>query len=141
MRGNLSIPNTFTLPYAALSFARVSSKPSTAHGPYEVHTTLLRIPKIPSRFRPCGFTRRCESKWSRRYASLTFAGALSKSISILTSSFETPRIASMPTSACRSDGTAERPPRVGSGNHVSRTTPPAIVAIPWPDACILISQA
>ena len=48
MRGNLSTAKTVTWPSRARSPARTFSKPSTAHGPDEVHTTFASNPKIPS---------------------------------------------------------------------------------------------
>ena len=61
------------------------------------------------------------------------------SISMLTTSRETPRASSVPASAVNSAGAeAEREDKEGAGNHTSRVVPLAIVAIPWPDAMVVM---
>jgi len=51
---------------AARGRRRVASKSATAHGPASVHTTLGSTAKMPSRLIVLGFTRRWESRCSRR---------------------------------------------------------------------------
>src|SRR6478735_1848167 len=140
MRGNLSTPYTTTGLPAALRRARVSSKPSTAHGPSEVHTTLVSRPKMPSRFSPCGCTRRCESRCSRSQTSWVLAGAASRSISTSSTRFSTRRRASEPSSAFSSAAGAASSgfsPSAGLGNHTSRTdSSAAYVVRPKPQAAV-----
>ena len=83
MRGNLSTPYTTKLPCLARSSGCISLKVLTSHGPTELQTKLGRMPKIPSRFKPCGLTIRWDNNCRRRYTSATSVAGFVKSISIL----------------------------------------------------------
>ena len=67
-------------------------------------------------------------------------GAFVISISILITSRVTPRAASAPANAVNSVGTeAESEDKDGDGNQTSKVVPLEMVAIPWPDAIVVMS--
>ena len=59
---------------------------------------------------------------------------------MLTNSRVTPRASSLPTRALSSAGADHASgDKAGDGNHTSRVVPFEMVAIPWPDAVVVMS--
>ena len=124
----------------ARSRTRVSSKPSTAHGPCEVHTTLVSTPNRPSRLIELGRTSRCESRCSRSQPSVVSAGGTSRStVTRRTSRAHATRVVRR-REGLEPAGAASSPappgsPSAGDGNQASSTVPSSVrVSRPWPQA-------